>query len=224
MIDNPIRTKNNGSILTGCFTLQRRAIVVAAIALLVNLNIACSAEVSLTQLRQQTRQLLKSEANSEDHQGRQAAAMALCDMYVVLRSDRRYADSPMLQGDAAKVRKRLMRIADRNEARLNRAQVARPKQLTEQVDQALADIGKRNSSQLPVTNSQGTQQAVGGGGAPADEGWQLVELIQRVIAPDFWQAQGGPGVIRYFAIKRVLVVRATSDVHQQVRELLSALR
>ena len=52
------------------------------------------------------------------------------------------------------------------------------------------------------------------GGALPDTGWQLVELIQRVVAPDFWEPQGGPGVIRYFAMRRVLVVRATTDVHE----------
>jgi hypothetical protein len=63
-----------------------------------------------------------------------------------------------------------------------------------------------------------------GGAAVADDGWSLIELIQRVIAPDFWEPQGVPGVIRYFAIKRALVVRATTDVHEQLRELLTALR
>ncbi len=54
--------------------------------------------------------------------------------------------------------------------------------------------------------------------------WQLVELIQRVVAPDLWDVQGGSGTIQYFAMRRVLVVRATTDVHEQIRDLLMALR
>ena len=57
-----------------------------------------------------------------------------------------------------------------------------------------------------------------------DTGWQLVELLQRVVAPDFWERQGGPGTIRYLAMRRVLVVRATSDVHEQIKDMLMALR
>ena len=140
-------------------------------------------------------------------------------MYVLLRCDRRYAESPMLQGDAAKVRKRLMRISQRNEVRLNRAKVPRPVDLAANVDQALLKIADPSES-----TRDSPPRLAGAGGAALDDGWQLVELIRRVIAPDFWQPQGGPGVVRYFAIKRVLVVRATSDVHEQVQALLSALR
>jgi hypothetical protein len=72
-----------------------------------------------------------------------------------------------------------------------------------------------------------TAGSIQGGNAPGplpDTGWELVELIQRVVAPDFWDSRGGPGTIRYFAMRRVLVVRATSDVHEQIRDLLMALR
>lgn len=70
----------------------------------------------------------------------------------------------------------------------------------------------------------GTELGGQAAGGMFDNGWQLVELIQRIIAPDFWESRGGPGSMRYFAMKRVLVVRATSDVHQQIKDLLTALR
>ena len=213
MCDYQTRIVNNQTILAW------PSILCFVFVWFVNVNAAPGAERTLTMLRQQTRELLKTEANHKDLQAKQASAIALCDMYVVLRSDRRYEDSPMLQGDAAKVRKRLMRISRRNESRLNRAKVPRPSDLETQVDQALAKISDPSAS-----NQQSQPPLFAAGGAALDDGWQLVELIQRVIAPDFWQSQGGPGVVRYFAIKRALVVRATSDVHQQVQELLSSLR
>ena len=70
----------------------------------------------------------------------------------------------------------------------------------------------------------GPAQGANAPGPLPDTGWELVELIQRVVAPDFWDSRGGPGTIRYFAMRRVLVVRATSDVHEQIRDLLMALR
>ena len=77
-----------------------------------------------------------------------------------------------------------------------------------------------DSNPAASRDAQGAQAA---GGIP-DTGWQLVELIQRVIAPDFWESRGGPGSIRYFAMRKVLVIRATTDIHEQVRDLLTALR
>lgn len=68
-------------------------------------------------------------------------------------------------------------------------------------------------------------QADGFAGAALGGGpWQLVELIQRVIDPDLWDVHGGSGTIAYFAMRRVLVIRATTDTHEKIRELLAALR
>lgn len=178
-----------------------------------------SGKESLMTLREQTRKLLTSEATTTGSEAKRSAAHALCDLYVVLRSDPRYGQSQMLRGDAAQVRNRLMRISQRTKSKLKRAQAERPKDIEQRVDNILADIQSQDSSSQrePGLDARG-------GAALADDGWSLIELIQRVIAPDFWEPQGGPGVIRYFAIKRALVVRATTDVHEQLRELITALR
>ncbi len=207
-------------ITTHVAILTRGSIVGFAVIFLAGQMSSQGAEPSLTTLRKQTQRLLKIEANTDDQEIKNSSAHALCDLYVVLRSDPRYATSPMLRGDAAQLRKRLMRISERHEMQLHRAQIPRPNDLDAKVNQALALIANKSLSD----NRSETPPAGAGGGAAADEAWQLIELIQRIIAPDFWQPQGGPGAIRYFAIKRALVVRATSDVHQQVRELLMALR
>jgi hypothetical protein len=65
---------------------------------------------------------------------------------------------------------------------------------------------------------------MGGGTGPPDWGEALVELIERTIAPEFWDVHGGPGTIIYYRPLHVLVVRATSEVHGHVGGLLGAAR
>ena len=62
------------------------------------------------------------------------------------------------------------------------------------------------------------------GGAVGDDAARLIELIQTVVRPEFWRDSGGPGSIFYYQSKRALVIRATSDVHQDIGDLLRALR
>ena len=54
-----------------------------------------------------------------------------------------------------------------------------------------------------------------GPGMP-DYGPALVNLIQKTIAPEFWDVNGGPGVIVYYPPLRLLVIRATSNIHYQI--------
>jgi hypothetical protein len=61
------------------------------------------------------------------------------------------------------------------------------------------------------------------GGLPADNGEQLVDLIRRTIAPSTWDVNGGPGTIYYWRPGRALVIRQTSEVHEDVADLLQQL-
>lgn len=181
---------------------------------------AAAAETSTTRLRQHTRELLRQQAIAADGVSKDAAVAALCDMYVILRNDPRYFSSDMLREDAMQVRRRLIGIARRRTGQLRRDGIARPSGLSAGVDSAIESaLSQEGDPQGPSR-----QPLALGGGAIQDEGWRLVELIQRVVAPDFWENRGGPGAIRYFAIRRVLVVRATTDVHEQIKDLLMALR
>jgi hypothetical protein len=132
-----------------------------------------SGEESLMVLRKQTRKLLTTEATTIGSEAKRSAAHALCDLYVVLRSDPRYRQSQMLRGDAAQVRNRLMRISQRTESKLKRAQVERPNDIEQRVDNMLADIQSQDSSRQrePGLDARG-------GAAVADDGWSLIELIQ----------------------------------------------
>ncbi len=226
---------------------------------------------TLTLLGNQAQSLLRQEAVLKSDPEKNAAATALCDLYVILRLDARYGGSKMLQGDATRIRRRLISIAKKKENELKREGISRPSDLSSAVSSSIAaaisqyqnnadgqNAGGGNTagnntagnntagdSQLASGNdhrkddrsSSGKGQTQGPGsisgqpqrGAQAaggipDTGWELVELIQRIIAPDFWDSRGGPGSIRYFAMRKVLVIRATTDVHEQVRDLLTALR
>lgn len=179
------------------------------------------ATVSTTTLRHQTSNLLRLEATTKNAAAKQAAATALCDLYVVLRSDSRYPESDMLQGDAAKLRRRLMSIARRREIQLGRQGIERPATITQRVETLIQESLSQPLAKDRTTN---TRLGASAAGPFVDSGWELVELIERIIAPDFWDQRGGSGTVHYFAMRRILVVRATSDVHEQIKELLMALR
>jgi hypothetical protein len=52
----------------------------------------------------------------------------------------------------------------------------------------------------------------------------LTRLIVEVIAPQSWSLRGGCGTIAYATASQELVICQTAEVHQQVDELLAALR
>ena len=50
------------------------------------------------------------------------------------------------------------------------------------------------------------------------------DLIERTINPAFWDVNGGPGTIVYYAPLQCLVVRATAEVHGDVGRVVGDLR
>ena len=67
------------------------------------------------------------------------------------------------------------------------------------------------------------QGGAAGGGDNLDHGEELVELIQRVITPDTWDVNGGPSSIVYYRGLKVLVISATSEVHEKIGGLADGL-
>lgn len=214
-----------------------RSIFPARFAMLTGLSILFAtistpskgAETSLTLLRHQASEQLRLAAIAEPGESHDEAVTALCDLYVVLRCDPRYQSSDMLKGAAMKVRRRLLMVSQKIENQLQRNDVPRPAEISEAVNKAIArSLERESDATVKLTSMSQSQDTPLGGAAAAgglaNSGWELVELIHRIVAPDFWEPQGGPGSARYFAMRRVLVVRATSDVHQQIKDLLMALR
>lgn len=64
-------------------------------------------------------------------------------------------------------------------------------------------------------------------GAPAQKEApqeQMIQMITRTIAPQTWQELGGSGTMQYFPLGHGLAITQTVDIHEQVGELLAALR
>jgi hypothetical protein len=59
---------------------------------------------------------------------------------------------------------------------------------------------------------------------PWDHGQDLVNLIETTIHPDFWVRNGGNGVIHYYQPLRILVVSGTTQVHDEMTDLLRRMR
>jgi hypothetical protein len=53
---------------------------------------------------------------------------------------------------------------------------------------------------------------------------RLINLIANTVAPDTWMNNGGPGTMQYFPLGMALVINQYQDVHEQIQELLCALR
>jgi type II secretory pathway component GspD/PulD (secretin) len=53
---------------------------------------------------------------------------------------------------------------------------------------------------------------------------RLTRLIVTSIKPKSWSEMGGPGTMDYYPLGQALVVKQTPEVHEQIAELLAALR
>jgi general secretion pathway protein D len=90
-----------------------------------------------------------------------------------------------------------------------------------------------NPNVLGQYNSMGSQGGFGpgsspmggaaGGGAFADF-QSLIDLIQTTVVPDTWEALGGPSTMAPYPQNLSLVISTTSDVHDQISDLLESLR
>jgi general secretion pathway protein D len=65
--------------------------------------------------------------------------------------------------------------------------------------------------------------SAGGGGSFADF-QSLIDLIQTTVVPDTWEALGGPSTMAPYPQNLSLVISTTSDVHDQIVDLLESLR
>lgn len=74
------------------------------------------------------------------------------------------------------------------------------------------------------SGSTSNQIGLGGGAGVNDIGWWLVDLIRHTVQPDYWDTAGGPGTVVYYGPSRALVIRGSWRIHEEVSDLLSALR
>jgi hypothetical protein len=184
------------------------------------------------------REALRREATAESPGRRAAAIRELAALYEEISSDPRLATSDTLTEMRNKLWSRLMSIKRDLERQIDRdakdetkrapreAQVAPGQQNENAAAQALAARLARITYSLdgPGSLAAGNEAAFGGGAVIGDWGPALVNLIERTIAPEKWDTVGGPFTIMYYAPLKVLVVRASAEVHHDVGGVLGGLR
>lgn len=186
-------------------------------------------------LEESVRQALRRWAGVTDEKA-DRAARELLDLYAKLRGDDSLAPSTRSELQM-KVRGRLARLAE--QIRRHHARQARSaKGRGAESGAPAAGAGRVSAArpvwlgQAPGAWGQGNRQrgqpatalgAAGTYGVP-DYGPDLVDLIQRTIAPDSWDVRGGPGSIYYWRPGRALVVRQTTEVHEAIADGLGQLR
>lgn len=173
---------------------------------------------SAKELRDDVHKTLRTAAVQSGAE-REAAIRRLTSLYGELKHDtqvpmdERLVLARTVRGRLIKVKDQLTRAA-RGSATVSKSSPAASSQST--ASQSMS----ANSSASASSSAQGRL-----GGATADDaGQELVDLIERTIAPDTWDTVGGEGSIRYYSTWHALVVRQTDEVHDLVRGVVDGLR
>lgn len=76
----------------------------------------------------------------------------------------------------------------------------------------------------PIGASGGNNWNVNKSGAAATREDELIKLITSAVSPNSWASMGGQGTIDYFPQTMTLVINQTTDIQEQVADLLNTLR
>jgi hypothetical protein len=187
------------------------------------------------EIHQDLRATMQKEAEEADAARWAATVARLALLYGEIMRDPRLPDSPTLAGYRVKTRARLLRIQKDLERDLERqgkalsADSLRPQaaaSLGREPWEMSLSLGGESAEQLAARLKEvaARWESAPGGAARGDYGPMLVELIRQTIAPEFWDVNGGPGVILYYRPGHALVVRATGDIHERIGGTVDALR
>jgi hypothetical protein len=178
------------------------------------------------ELREAVPEALRRWAKPDDEHAEKAAVDFL-RLYDELGRDDALATSQR-EYFQTKVRSRLLDLSEQISKR-----IAREIRLAKNEDKHEARRAPPASVDLPDGKGEPLAQnvavpgfAAGFGrqvGPGGDYGPQLVELIQRTIAPRSWDVNGGPGSIYYWQPGRAIVVRQMDAVHDDIGNLLRQL-
>jgi len=182
---------------------------------------------------------IKAEATAKTDADRIEAVRKMARLYTDLKRDPRLPESEKLREYKARLWGRLTFVKKRWEreiSRLERELGAKPtannvdqeaivsaKSISDGLDLVAATMGGPAAILASGVETQAHHDALGGA-ARLDFGRELVDLIESTIAPDFWDVNGGPGTIVYYAPLHALVVRATGEVHDEIGGVISDLR
>lgn len=207
-----------------------------------------SEERPIGEFRRDLKEFVSRSKDKDDIVARNNAIIDLCLLHDQIVNDGRFHLNDQLKGFRAIAAARLKKcqkeveLAILREDRAKRSQNA-SNQRSE--DDAALISGNSTYPELDFASYQGwlvedmqliTQISGGpinvwkytGGGNHAgplcDYGPDLVRLIESTINPDFWRTNGGNGVIHYYQPLRILVISASSRVHDDLTDLLRTLR
>ena len=171
-----------------------------------------SAAAVARQLRDAVRAALIRETQAKTPEDRAAAVRELTVLYGRIMGETQLTDGQRTRL-RMKIRIRLKRVRKDLERQIRR-------------EQKKTDRKRPSNMSATVLDSQSVTVDDAGafGGAGRDFGQDLVELIQRTIAPETWDVNGGRGTIMYYAPLRVLVIRQTAKVHGRVGGVVGGLR
>ena len=128
--------------------------------------------------------------------------------------------------------KEVERLREENEKLTRALQRAREEQGKQQVSPLVLgqdnQMAKPSRPERPRANLAIKVYSIAGLTSPAGPEGQEARSLMRVLAntidPQSWKEMGGEGSMEYYPEGGCLVIRQTSEVHQQVRDLLDNLR
>jgi hypothetical protein len=183
------------------------------------------------EIQKELSDLLKREALTKDAAEQATLVRQLCQLHHAVRTDPRHAYAEAMQGYRAQAWARLKKIQHELKFRLakdgNKDRGNKSPPMIGTPPEVLAASDSLAASLSLVDGSLGGPSAFlarGGRAQVDDNGQALVDLIERTINPDFWDTNGGPGTIVYFAPLQCLVITATAEVHQNVGGVVGGLR
>lgn len=199
--------------------------------------------------RKDLKAFVKRTKNKSDFTQRFGAVVDLCQLHQQIVADPRFGENLQLKGFRAVAADRLIKCRREIEVEMKRRQRYLDKisklettkqrgKLTKSKDQFPSEqTFDQFLDQIAAEDMQTLTQITGGairvwshiGGSfgangICDFGPDLVSLIENTIQPDSWRSNGGAGVIFYYRPLRILVVSASSQVHDNVTDLLNQLR
>jgi len=159
----------------------------------------------------------------------EAAIEEMMYLYQELHEDTEMARSQR-EYYKGKVQLRLVKLGEELKKRIARnKRIAKSKTLqkfrdAKQADHQLGQQIGRGPAGAPPLMGRGPMMGTQGRLPNDDYGQQLVDLIQRTIAPGSWDVNGGLGSIYYWRPGRALVIRQTGAVHDDLGGALDQLR
>jgi len=195
------------------------------------------------ELRDAVREALARFARPTDEQADYAARVFIV-LYRELEQDDALASSQR-EAFRLKVRSRLMKLARQIQARLareqRRAREEKPASIDlPERDETLGQFGggfggmgggmggfgggMGGGMGGMGMGGPGMGMGMGGNALVGDASQELIDLIQKTIAPASWDVNGGPGSIYYFRPGHAMVISNTEEVHGQVNDVLDQLR